>query len=109
MATTRQRTAYRYRYCPPFAWRGPRPMVEAFRAREMTTLAVGNTTISLDKGEWLLQTRDGSVQTMPDRTFRRWYDPVDEAAAAELRGERVRRRKPHRSRKKTRRQQALAL
>ena len=83
-------------------------MVEAFRAREMTTIAFGNTTVALDKGEWFIQTRDGTVETMPDRTFRRWYDPVDEAAAAELRGERKRRRRPHRSRK-TRRQQALAL
>jgi len=93
-----RRTAmFRFRYSPPFDWHGPRPEVEAFRCKEMTTIIYGQTRVDLDAGEWLLQSRDGSLETMPDRTFRAWYRPCDDDAASELAGERPRpRRRPHR-------------
>ena len=97
----RQVVSHRYRYSPPFPWRGPRPVVEATRVSEMTTFSYGNRTVALDAGEWLLESSDGGLITMSDATFRKWYDPVDMAAAAAMsedgdRGFRRAHRRPHR-------------
>jgi hypothetical protein len=97
LVSVRTLPSFRFRYCPPYPWRGPQPEVDAFRASEMTTIAMGSRTVALDAGEWLLQTRDGGLETMSHDTFRRWYDPVDDEAAAALRGERPARRPPRRA------------
>lgn len=77
----------------------------------MTTLTLGNRTYSLGKGDWFIETSDGGVETMCHETFRKWYDPIDEAAAAALAGIR-RQRGPRRSvrrRDKTNGQRQLKL
>ena len=96
---SRSLPSYRYRYAPPYPWRGPRPVVDAAQVQKMTRFRHGDSTVTADGGEWVLRTRDGNVETMADRTFRRWYTPVDDAAAAALRGERPPRR-PRRSRRR---------
>ena len=76
--------SFNYQYEPPFPWRGPRPLVEATRFDRMTNVNVGRGTIAVDAGEWLIESEDGSLVTMTDRVFRRWYAPVDRDARQAL-------------------------
>ena len=50
----------------------------------MTTVNIGRRTIAVDVGEWLVESEDGSLVTMTDRIFRRWYAPVDQEARQAL-------------------------
>jgi len=76
--------SFNYRYEPPFPWRGPRPIVEASRFDRMTSVRIGRRTIAVDEGHWLVKSEDGSLVTMNDRVFRRWYSPIDQDAERAL-------------------------
>ncbi len=97
---TRTPPTFRFRYCPPFDWHGPRPIVTAFRAKEMTTISDGGRAVSLDVGEWLVTSSDGGMVAMGHEIFRRWYDPMDARSAAAITGQKLPRRakKPRRRR-----------
>jgi hypothetical protein len=43
----------------------------------MTNISLGRRTIAVDAGHWLIKSDDGSMVTMKDTIFRRWYSAVD--------------------------------
>jgi hypothetical protein len=59
-------------------------MVEASRFDRMTMVRIGRRTIAVEAGHWLIESEDGTLVTMSDSVFQRWYAPIDYEAKRAL-------------------------